>query len=192
MSLEHILLGMLRDPASGYDLRKDFESGPRHFWSAELSQIYPALQKMEKAGWLTSRTRPSERGPQRRVYQRTPSGTRALHGWLRGEAEIGTERLAYIGQLIFMGELADPAGTLRFLEDLRTQLASALELLETAEQHLREAHRDRPPEQWADDEFHEFLCVRLGVCVRRARLAAADECIALVKARMEQKERVHD
>ncbi|MYK68861.1 MAG: PadR family transcriptional regulator, partial [Gammaproteobacteria bacterium] len=44
MSLDHILLGLLRDPATGYDLKSAFSERIRHFWSAELSQIYPALK----------------------------------------------------------------------------------------------------------------------------------------------------
>ncbi len=49
MSLQHILLGLLREPASGYDLKAYFDKSVRYFWAAELSQIYPTLQRMEKA-----------------------------------------------------------------------------------------------------------------------------------------------
>ena len=38
MPLEHILLGTLARPASGYDLKAGFESSARHFWYAELQQ----------------------------------------------------------------------------------------------------------------------------------------------------------
>ena len=37
MSLEHILLGLLREPASGYDLKAIFDERIQHFWAAELS-----------------------------------------------------------------------------------------------------------------------------------------------------------
>ena len=183
MSLDHILLGMLRDPASGYDLHRAFEEGPRHFWSAELGQIYPALNRMEESGLLTSRTTPSARGPARRVYRRTAAGTRALHRWLRGEADVGAERLAWIGQLIFLGELRDPKQTRRLLGELRAHFVAGQMLLRDAEQSLRADHASVPPEQWPDDEFHELLCVRMGVHVRNARVDACDECIRLVEAR---------
>ena len=75
MSLEHILLGMLRSSRSGYDLRHEFEYGAKHFWSAELSQIYPTLKRMESRGWLESRLEPSPKGPDRRVYERTKAGS---------------------------------------------------------------------------------------------------------------------
>jgi DNA-binding PadR family transcriptional regulator len=184
MALEFILLGMLRDQASGYDLRKAFEVGPRHFWSAELSQIYPTLQRMQRRGWLTSRRQASARGPARRAYRRTPKGTRALHAWLRGEPEIGTERLAYIGQLVFHGELGDPTRTLRFLVALRDRLVETLEWLESGEPELRRARAGLPIPRWSDDDFHELLCLRLGRHVLRARVAGCDECLRLVRARL--------
>ncbi len=190
MSLEHVLLGMLRDPASGYELRKEFDSGPRHFWSAELSQIYPTLQKMERRGWLASRSEASARGPARRVYRRTPAGKRALREWLSGPPDVGTERLAYIGQLVFLTELRDPDRTLRFLDGLRGHLAACLTELEASEQALGNEHNS-PPERWPDDAFHELLCVRFGLSALRAKLATCDECAELVESRKRHTERDH-
>lgn len=189
MSLDHILLGMLREPASGYDLKAAFQEGCRHFWSAELSQIYPALQRMEERGLLRSHREPSPRGPERRVYQRTAKGTAELHQWLRGGAVMGTERFAYIGQLLFQGELADLDATLRFLEDLRGKLLALLRLLEGAEAELRAAH-PRFPQDLNDQELHEFLGLRIGVRSLRAKAEACDEGLALVRAR--RKGKAHD
>ena len=67
MSLEHILLGLLREPASGYDLKVVLDHGIGHFWAAELSQIYPSLKRLEKQGLLRSRRTASQRGPGRIV-----------------------------------------------------------------------------------------------------------------------------
>src|SRR5262245_50207413 len=105
MSLDHILLGMLREPASGYDIKTAFDQGARYFWSAELSQIYPSLQKMERAGWLKSHREPSPKGPERRIYRRTAKGADELRRWLISGPAMGTERFAYIAQLIYFGEV---------------------------------------------------------------------------------------
>jgi DNA-binding PadR family transcriptional regulator len=186
MSLEHILLGMLREPASGYDLKAEFQQGCRHFWSAELSQIYPALQRMEESGWLRSHREPSPRGPERRVYRRTAEGARELHRWLRGGAVMGTERFAYIGQLIFHGELGDLDATRSFLDDLRGKLLAYLGLLEGVEADLRAAH-PRFPDDLTDHELHEYLSLRIGVRSLRAKVDACDEGLALVRARQKEK-----
>ena len=39
MSLKHIMLGMLREPHSGYDIKKQFEKSLKNFWRAELSHF---------------------------------------------------------------------------------------------------------------------------------------------------------
>ena len=183
MSLEHILLGMLRAPAAGYDLKREFQEGPRHFWSAELSQIYPALQSMQRRGWLSSRRSPSPRGPARRIYARTKKGEAALREWLRAEPAMGTERFAYIGQLIFQGELRDLRHTLRFLQRLRANWTALADRLGGDES--RGAPRQRSQARELDDHaFHEQLCLLIGVAALRARIAACDACIDLVRRRL--------
>lgn len=121
VSLDHILLGLLRQPASGYDLKAILDQGIGHFWAAELSQIYPTLKRLEKKRWLRSRPAPARRGPGRRVYEITPVGRRALREWLASGPQVGDERFAYLAQTYLMDELGDLNQSLRFF----TQLATA-------------------------------------------------------------------
>ena len=81
--LEFILLGLLRLPQSGYELKRRFLEGAAHFWAADQSQIYRTLQRMQDRGLLASELEASNSGPERRVYRRTAEGERALHSWLR-------------------------------------------------------------------------------------------------------------
>ena len=74
MSLRHILLGLAERECSGYDVKKEFDTSLRNFWRAELSQIYPQLQKLERDGLLESEKAESAQGPQRVVYRRTEAG----------------------------------------------------------------------------------------------------------------------
>ena len=184
MSLEHILLGMLREPASGYDLKAAFNEGARHFWSAELSQIYPTLQKMEQRGWLKSRREPSVRGPDRRVYRRTAKGTEALREWLDAGPVLGTERFAYIGQIIFMGELDDLEATEQFTRQLRDRLDEFRRLLEGAEVDLR--RRLDFPDGLDEHEFHSLLSLRIGIRSLRAKVAACDDNLELIRSRIKR------
>ena len=93
MSLDMILLGFLRSPVSDYDLKKAFDESVRHFWEAELSQIYPTLHRLRREEWVTSTVEPSDRGPDRKVYRRTPAGVAALREWLSGAPLV--EKQAY-------------------------------------------------------------------------------------------------
>ena len=106
MSLKHILLGMLVKPASGYDLKKEFEDRLSNYWSAELAQIYPALGKLEKEGLISSEIKPSSQGPNRKVYKRLKAGQKELVSWLKKGPIIPKLRLDYAAQFSFLEELS--------------------------------------------------------------------------------------
>ncbi len=186
MSLECVLLGMLRNACSGYDLRHEFEMGAKHFWSAELSQIYPTLKRMEKRGWLESRLEPSPKGPDRRVYERTKAGAEVLHEWLRSGPAIGNERFAYIGQIIYMGELNDLDATLEFLQQLREEFAAVLGILRGA---CEEVEADSKQRKLSIVEFHEMLSLGMGVKSLQAKVDWCDESMDIVKNRIKQDKR---
>jgi PadR family transcriptional regulator AphA len=183
VSLEPLLLGLLRDPATGYDLRRAFEEGPAHFWSARLSQIYPALRAMERRGWLACRAEPPARGPSRRVYRRTAAGTRALRRWLLGPPRLEMERLAWAGQLAFLAELDAPGRTLRFLRALRAEFEASRRRFAAGVRELGRAQRGAPS-RWDPDAFHELLCLRVAEGSLEGRIAGCDAAAALVRARL--------
>lgn len=184
MALEHVLLGMLSRPTSGYELRKQFVEGPALFWSAEFSQIYSALKKMEKAGWLRGTRRRSRRGPPAIVYRRTARGKAELERWLRSGPELRADRAAYVGQLIFMGQIDDLDATRRFLEQVERSFAEALRTLEDADAGLRGGGDPADAEAVDAEAFHELLSVRLGAAVYRARVRACRDALRLVDERM--------
>lgn len=176
MSLSHILLGLLREPASGYDLKVTFERDIRHFWSAELSQIYPTLKKMERNGWLTSTTEPSDRGPDRRVYSLTDRGRDELHRWLRSGPEIGSERFAYLAKLFFMDEIGDVKATREFMVALRARLTAWRAELQAIEGQIAD---EAPgwPDNLSSEDFHAHASLRMGLHSLAAKIAWCDETI---------------
>ena len=183
MSLDHILLGLLDRPATGYELKAEFGSTIRGFWSAELSQIYPSLKRLEARGLLSSHTEPPTRGPARRVYTRTEAGTDELARWLRDEPKVGTERFAYLAQLFFMGELDDLTETRQFLVRLRRRLAGWHDELRQVERDMRDAHGDAP-ERYPTDGLHHFAALRMGIHSIGAKVNWCDETIATIDARL--------
>ena len=186
MSLEHILLGMLRSPRSGYDLRQEFEMGAKHFWSAELSQIYPVLKRMESRGLLDSRVEPSPKGPDRRVYERTSAGRDVLHEWLKSGPAVGNDRLAYIGQLIFMGELDDLDTTLEFLQQLREEFSAVLDLLQRG---MEGVEAEEKKHALSPEQFHEKISMRMGVMSLSAKVEWCTVSIKEIQKRLKKKRR---
>ena len=183
MSLDHILLGLLREPATGYDLRNAFSENVRHFWSAELSQIYPALKRLEQRRMLRSRVEPSPKGPNRRVYSVTDEGREVLLRWLRGGPAVGTERFAYLAQLYFMDAIGDIHETRAFMTALRDHLARWLAQLRAVEQDVIATHGDDPA-RYGDAGFHHFAALRMGIHSIGSKVAWCDETLAAIDRRL--------
>ena len=182
MSLDQILLGLLRDPATGYDLKSTFSEGIRHFWSAELSQIYPTLKRLERRGMLRSRVEPSAKGPDRKVYSLTDTGREELLRWLRSGPVVGTERFVYLAQLYFMDALGDLVETRAFMTALRDHLDRWLAQLESLEREVTAAHGNAP-ERYSDGGFHRFATLRMGIHSIGSKVAWCDETLAAIDRR---------
>jgi PadR family transcriptional regulator, regulatory protein AphA len=188
VSLEHILLGLLRKPASGYDLKAVLDHGIGHFWAAELSQIYPSLKRLEKQGLLRSHRAASKRGPGRIVYEITPTGRKALATWLRKEPQFEDMRHTFLAQIYLMDELSDLPYTLKFLDQLHTRWASRLEALKNAEREW--LRRDAEfPDRLSLAAFHQHLTLRMGQHSYQGWLTWCEEAMRRVRARMRKENR---
>lgn len=106
MSLPHVLLGLLAaEPRTGYDLARSLEADLAPAWRAEFSQIYPALARLRRAGFVLLRVLGPRHGPRRNLYRVTAAGRRELRRWLsepfqppRGRDD-GLARLAFLDAL---------------------------------------------------------------------------------------------
>jgi DNA-binding PadR family transcriptional regulator len=80
MVLRHALLGLIASgPASGYDLRKQFERSLSFVWHATPSQLYAELNSLADAGLISA----GPEGPRgRKQYTITPAGRAELTRWL--------------------------------------------------------------------------------------------------------------
>lgn len=79
MDVKTVCLGMLTDgEASGYDLKKHFESSFGHFFAAGYGSIYPALASLAADGLVSCKCVPQEGKPDRKVYQITDAGREKL------------------------------------------------------------------------------------------------------------------
>ena len=75
MDVKTVCLGMLTEgPASGYDLKKEFESTFSHFFAAGYGSIYPALSALSESGLVDCEEIPQEGKPDRKVYRITDKG----------------------------------------------------------------------------------------------------------------------
>ena len=79
MDVKTVCLGMLTDgPASGYDLKKQFESTFAHFFAAGYGSIYPALSSLAEQELVSCEEIPQEGKADRKVYEITAKGRHFL------------------------------------------------------------------------------------------------------------------
>lgn len=182
MSLPHILLGLIGEPVSGYEIKQEFDSSLRHFWFAELSQLYPALKKLEKEGLAISKAGHSNKGPSKRLYQRTEAGREELLRWLTAEPGVMPIRHPYLAQVFFMGAARNPQAALDFFKDLRGRLAQTKGTLEAVEAGWS-TEDPRYPDDLPEDEFYMQMTLSAGIAVNRAYVSWCDDCIRRIKAR---------
>ncbi len=80
----YLILALVRaGMSSGYAIRRYIdEQRMSVFWATRLAQIYPELAQLERDGYLMKRE-DSHGARQRRAYNLTGKGDRALMSWLR-------------------------------------------------------------------------------------------------------------
>ncbi|MEV6315622.1 PadR family transcriptional regulator [Streptomyces sp. NPDC051776] len=88
MALEHaILVSLLEQPGSGYELARRFDRSIGHFWTATHQQIYRVLKRMESDGWIDVRDVQQDGRPDKKVYSVADEGRAALSVWLHEPVE---------------------------------------------------------------------------------------------------------
>ena len=78
-ALEMMVLQTLRrGPLHGYALAQAIKQASDELVHVEEGSLYPALQRMLKAGWLSAEWGVSARNRQVRIYKLTPAGRKQL------------------------------------------------------------------------------------------------------------------
>lgn len=102
MDVKTVCLGMLTDgPASGYDLKKEFESSFAHFFAAGYGSIYPALSWLSENGLVDCEEVPQEGRPDRKVYQITDGGRQFLLKALQNPSPCHKIRSEFLATMCF-------------------------------------------------------------------------------------------
>lgn len=175
MSLPHVLLGLLsRAPASGWDLKSRLARDPALGWDAELAQIYPALRKLLRGGFVSSKRRRSTKGPARREYAITPAGRREFLSWVDEPIAPPREKDAALARLAFL-ERQSVETRIERLRLYRGALAEALKRASPGSSAARRRRRALLETElaWADAEVVLLSAQRESAAARETRTASA-------------------
>ena len=108
MDVKTVCLGMLTDgPASGYDMKKCFESTFGHFFPAGYGSIYPALATLARDGLVEFEEIPQEGKPDRKVYSITSNGRDALDKALTNPNPTHRVRSEFLAMMCFAHLMSD-------------------------------------------------------------------------------------
>lgn len=129
------ILGLIRQqPQTGYDIRKVFSTTPLGHFSSSPGAIYPALKRIDDAGWIRGRTRQGKTRRDRVVYEITARGQSVLTGHL-SQPVTPDDILWRMDDLMLRFAFMDPVigreATLRFLREFAS-------LIDT---HVLDLHR---------------------------------------------------
>lgn len=161
----YVILGMLRLGArSGYDVKRAVEDSTRLFWNISHAQIYPNLQRLERAGLIRGHAEPRGR-QRRRVYELTDRGNSALQEWLRRDEPL-TMELRDLGKLkLFFADALPPDEALELVIAIRRR----------SQERLQHLHRQSEPGSKLLAESGQrfpLLTLRLGLAFHEAIVEA--------------------
>ncbi|NIL94800.1 MAG: PadR family transcriptional regulator [Woeseiaceae bacterium] len=102
MDVKTVCLGMLTEgEASGYDLKKAFESSFGHCFAAGYGSIYPALASLAESGCVSCEEIAQDGKPDRKVYRITDKGWEILLEELDNPAPSHKVRSEFLAQMAF-------------------------------------------------------------------------------------------
>ncbi|MFC4258167.1 PadR family transcriptional regulator [Marinobacter lacisalsi] len=176
MSLKYAVLAALHEqPATGYDLTRNFRTRMANVWNASHQQIYRELAKMTEEGLLEVEEVPQESRPDRKLYRLSDAGTASLATWLAEPQGRPPTRDPLLVKL-FGGDLVDPASLREEIERHRRNWQEELGRYQDIE-----AEYFSKPEQVPFRFRLQHLALRKGILAMEANLAWADEVAGVLK-----------
>jgi PadR family transcriptional regulator AphA len=168
MSLENALLGLLNHrPMAGYDLKRIFDDTIGFFWSAQMSQIYRELNKLEEKGLVKSTIEPQEKRPDRKVYQLTKEGRETFLSWLnKFPSKIKLDELAFE------------------IKRYKKEIEEQSRYLNKVEQWIKDYSREK---KFKEDAFYWNLIIKKGYMNVATEIEWADECLQLIEKKKRKK-----
>ncbi len=142
-----ILQRLARSPMSGYELKKLFTTPVGYGWHAYDTQIYRELKTLEQTGLVHGKVAPGRAGPQRRVYEPTLQGLRAVREWLQSPLDE-TAVKSELSMRIWSVDLFPPGALARLVATTREQTQSQLQHMSHRREELRQQFG--PPETATD------------------------------------------
>ncbi len=165
-TLGYAVLGLLvREPLSGYDLKKRMEQRVAFFWSARHSQIYPELARLEREGMVAHTVVEQQDRPDKKVYEATTTGLETLKDWVTEPVEPRPARDELVLKAYSMW-LAEPQEALALFREQERRHEEQLRQYEEIQSWMeREWNGDL--ERRDSPRFASYAALRRGIFYER-------------------------
>ncbi|GAK47548.1 regulator of phenolic acid metabolism PadR [Secundilactobacillus oryzae JCM 18671] len=152
--LKYIILGLLSEKKlTGYDITKAFDSDIGEFWSANHSQIYPLLKRLEDDALITHELELVGEKLEKKLYSITSAGKTVLREWLSEPTpEISATKDEFILKLYFIHSADDPL--------LLPMLTEQHQLHQAKLTHLKNQMSRKFPDETSQNNLGHFLILQ--------------------------------
>jgi PadR family transcriptional regulator, regulatory protein AphA len=166
-SAAYLVLGMIRLGArSGYEIKQTVELSLRFFWTISPAQIYPSLERLERAGLIKGKSEPLGKR-RRRTFTITSTGNTVLRDWLRQRGPIPFE-LRDIGLVkLFFADALDKDEALALLDAVKRRSEERIATLRSIEPVAAVTEQD--------GNVYPMLTLRMGIAFHQAMLDVCKE-----------------
>lgn len=180
MSLAHGILGFLSyGKMSGYDLSKAFGASAQFFWTAQNSQIYLELDKLEKNKLVKHKLVVQSDKPNKKLYSITDAGREEFLRWL-AESNTGSDtdfKSAFLMKVFFSGNQT-PAESIAMLKAFISDCNNYLSTMEPVPSSVEQFKDEVSTESRLYWEFSsDFATSYLNMCIQWA-----ERCISRLEA----------
>ncbi len=165
MSLKYGILGLLNyEPQTGYDVNTFFNESLAFFWSAQISQIYRELNKLEADGLARSEVVVQYDKPNKKIYHITEEGKKEFLKWLlEGGSQETLIRSSFLMRVFFSAEQGRE-NTIQMLDKFKEDMKAVLETMEPIKNYISSSpHSDQSKLYWdisADFGYRYYkMCV---------------------------------
>lgn len=175
MALSHaILVSLLEQPMTGYDLAKQFDISIGHFWRATHQQIYQELAKLDAQGSIRPTVVEQQARPNRIVYSVTEAGRRHLLDWAVVPSAPGQIKEDLLVKCCALGVLPREALHAQILERRNAHRAKLDLFLKIKERVFPD------PDRLHDAALGRYLSLAAGIVYERGWVKWCDESLKLL------------
>ena len=123
-SFRHIILGLLvRQPMSGYDIKRYLKSLNWLIGNPSSGSLYPTLRTLLRDDCATVEVHPHESRPPRKSYSITDAGRQELREWIERPVKPDAPLRAFLMRLV-LADTHPPAALITHLRQRRAQVTS--------------------------------------------------------------------